>query len=114
MKSISSSTPIFPSPDVNSTGKSLSSRIASCSAGTRSSSGIVPFSNYFSISSSLPSATSSTSFSCASFAHLVGERLHAHEVDNAAQILLASDGKLQGRHRAAEGLRERLQRAGRV
>ena len=59
---------IFPNPEANSTGKMRSSRIASCMAVIRWSSGMVPFSKNSSINSSLPSATSSTSASCAALA----------------------------------------------
>ena len=96
----------------NSTGKMRSSRMASCSAAIRCSSGMVPFSKYSSISSSLPSATSSTSASCARLgvgrqgrgnladlaaaiaAGRVEERLHGHQVDHAVKSLRIDDGQL--------------------
>ena len=44
-------------------------------------------------------------------AHLVGVGLHADEIDNAAETLLAADGKLQRGDGAAEGAGERFERA---
>ena len=65
MKSIRRSVLMLPRPEANRTGKILSSRMASCKAGIRCSSGIVPLSKNSSISASLPSAIISTSFSWA-------------------------------------------------
>src|SRR5208337_1446672 len=126
MKSITRSAPMFPSPDANTTGKSLSSRIALCSAGIRSSSGSVPASKNFSINLSSPSATSSTSCSCDSCtcAHVgrnlrlfpfavstqfVGVGLHPHQVDHARQILFAANRQLDRNHIPSKRVDQRLQ-----
>ena len=68
MKSMTRSAPILPRPELKMTGKILSSRMALCRAGTRSSSPRVPASKNFSISLSSPSATNSTRRSWADWA----------------------------------------------
>ena len=89
----------------------------------RSSIGSVPFSKNSSISASSPSATISTSFSCAVFGGLgqirgnlldlglavavgrVDMRLHGDQIDHAAEILLRADRQLQRHDVAAEHAR---------
>ena len=44
-------------------------------------------------------------------AHLVGVGLHADEIDDAAETLLAADGKLQRGDGSAEGVGKRFERA---
>ena len=63
MKSSSRSVAMLARPLVNRIGKMRPSWTASCSAADKCSTGMVPLSKYSSISSSLPSATSSTSAS---------------------------------------------------
>ena len=114
-KSINSSTQYCPGPDVNSTGKSLSSRIASCRAGTS------PLPESFPVRSTFPSARlclrlrvrpafrallsrrrprsreSALLYPCRP-AHLVGVGLHPDEVHDAERFFSL-------RSEAAMGLR---------
>src|ERR1044071_1975956 len=113
---------MLPSPEANRTGKILSSLMASWSAGIKCSSAMVPLSKNSSISSSLPSATISPSFSCASLAvasssagygtlfalagaaHLIGVSLHGDQIDHAFEALFTADGDLHGDHKTSEGI----------
>ena len=120
---------MFPKPELKITGKILSSRIALCSAGIRSSSPSVPASKNFSINLSSPSATSSTSISCASCtcarmlagisvsfplpfpAQLVGVSLHAHQIDDARQTSSRANRQLNRNHVPPKRVGQRFQHA---
>src|SRR6267154_793182 len=104
---------MLPRPEAKSTGKILSSLMASCSAGIKCSSAIVPLSKNSSINSSLPSATISTSFSWASFAaaaHFVRVSLHGYQINHALEALFTADGNLYRHNQPAESADQAFER----